>query len=209
MPTSTDERPGLRERKRQATLTAIQRAAIDLSLELGYDAVTVDMICERCEISAKTFFNYVGSKENAVLGPDDDGLDDADLDAFVSVDHDDVVEALVSLIVRVALASDDGSARDRHRAIVDSPELMQHQLRRIDTAEARMQAVVCRWMAAHPGRLPEPPHGATTDDQARMVVLFVGSVLRFSIPRLFDAPPGADAEQILRDCLGVYRSLRP
>lgn len=59
---------GLRERKKRATLEAIRNQAVRLFLRDGYDNVTVDMICDAAGISQRTFFNYVGSKENALLG---------------------------------------------------------------------------------------------------------------------------------------------
>ena len=49
---------GLRERKRRATRDAIERAAIALVSERGYDNVTVAQICEASSVSQGTFFNY-------------------------------------------------------------------------------------------------------------------------------------------------------
>lgn len=58
---------GLRERKKQETRTALRRAALDLALRDGYDAVTVDAIAEAANVSPRTFRNYFSSKEDAVL----------------------------------------------------------------------------------------------------------------------------------------------
>lgn len=59
----------LRNRKRTATRLAIRRAAIELGLEHGYENVTVDMICAVSTVSARTFFNYFGSKEGVYVSP--------------------------------------------------------------------------------------------------------------------------------------------
>lgn len=67
---------GLRERKRRETRAAIERAAISLVDELGYDNVTVAMISERAVVSQGTFFNYFPTKDAAIVG-----LGLADLDA--------------------------------------------------------------------------------------------------------------------------------
>ncbi|WP_081813852.1 TetR/AcrR family transcriptional regulator [Microbacterium sp. CH12i] len=49
---------GLRERKKRATKQAIERGAIELALEHGYENVTVEMICESAMISQRTFFFF-------------------------------------------------------------------------------------------------------------------------------------------------------
>lgn len=59
---------GLRERKRLETLCAIEDHATRLVLEKGYDSVTIEDIVDAANISKRTFFNYVDSKEIAVLG---------------------------------------------------------------------------------------------------------------------------------------------
>ena len=59
---------GLRERKKIKARTAIERAALELVLEHGYDGTTVEDICERAEVSKKTFFNYFPTKAAVVTG---------------------------------------------------------------------------------------------------------------------------------------------
>lgn len=58
--------PGLRARKKQATWSALRRAALDLFRTHGYDAVTVEQIAAAAGVSRSTFFNYFAGKE-AVL----------------------------------------------------------------------------------------------------------------------------------------------
>jgi AcrR family transcriptional regulator len=58
---------GLRERKKQKTKAAIQRAAIRLFKKRGYEETTIEQIAAAAEISPSTFFNYFPSKEDVVI----------------------------------------------------------------------------------------------------------------------------------------------
>src|SRR5581483_2838930 len=63
---------GLRERRRRPTSADIRDAAVRLTLERGFDKVTVDEICAEAVIATRTFFNYFPNKESALAyGPSD------------------------------------------------------------------------------------------------------------------------------------------
>lgn len=61
---------GRREGKKQRTRDELRRAAIRLALEHGYEGLTVEAITEAADVSVRTFFNYFGSKDEALLGAD-------------------------------------------------------------------------------------------------------------------------------------------
>lgn len=62
-----EPRGGLRERKKEATRRALHEAAMRLSVEHGLDEVTVEAIADAAGVSRRTFSNYFGGKEEALL----------------------------------------------------------------------------------------------------------------------------------------------
>jgi len=66
--------PGLRERKKTRTRATIQTHALRLFAEQGYDATTVEQICDAAEVSESTFYRYFPGKPDVVLWDDLDPL---------------------------------------------------------------------------------------------------------------------------------------
>jgi AcrR family transcriptional regulator len=65
---------GLRERKKAKMRAAIQRHALRLVREQGYEATTVQQIADAAEVSPSTFFRYFLIKEAVALYDDLDPL---------------------------------------------------------------------------------------------------------------------------------------
>jgi AcrR family transcriptional regulator len=67
LPEGSPPAQGLRERKKAKTRAAMQRHALRLFREQGYEATTVEQIAEAAEVSASTFFRYFPTKEDVVI----------------------------------------------------------------------------------------------------------------------------------------------
>ncbi|MFC0238937.1 TetR family transcriptional regulator [Rhodopseudomonas telluris] len=92
---------GLRERKRRETSQRISDVALELFLDKGFDATTLDEIAENAGISRRTFFYYFASKDDiltAYLGRRTDELRAAVLQSASAGEPIDVVRnALLTL----------------------------------------------------------------------------------------------------------------
>jgi AcrR family transcriptional regulator len=114
----------LRERKKLATHLAIQREALRLFKEQGYEATTVEQIAAAAEVSHTTFFRYFPTKQDVVLH---DALDPV---AMASLEAQPAALAPIEALRRalrevyVSLSSEELAAeRERQALIRATPEL--------------------------------------------------------------------------------------
>jgi AcrR family transcriptional regulator len=114
----------LRERKKLATHLAIQREALRLFKEQGYEATTVEQIAEAAEISHTTFFRYFPTKQDVVLHDALDPLAMATLEAQPAALAP--IEALRRALreIYASLSAEELAAeRERQALIRATPEL--------------------------------------------------------------------------------------
>lgn len=145
-------KPGLRERKKQKTRSAIQREAMRLFQEQGYDATTVEQIAEAAEISQSTFFRYFPTKEDVVL------LDDYDPVIAQMITERPAGEPAVTSVrlamleaMRVVFAEDQELVRDRISFMLSVPAI---RARMFEQATGT-QDMFCDVLAKRSGRDPD------------------------------------------------------
>lgn len=145
--------PGLRERKRLATRRAIQVAVLDLIVEHGLDAVTVDMVSRQADVSPRTFFNYFTSKEEAVVGDPPALPDGGDLERFVAERDVPVLSSLIDLLTTSVESAtvDRELVVLRRRVLRAHPDLLARRIASTRVFEERLTTVVAQRMAADEG----------------------------------------------------------
>jgi AcrR family transcriptional regulator len=168
---------GLRERKRATTRAALERIAIDLALEQGYERATVEAICTAGMVSRRTFFNYFGTKEGAFLGPPTPDPDEQTTDAFVHRGSDNIVTDLARTMTATALDHevDNDLILKRSRLIQATPELWEAMMARMRDSEDLFVALVLRRFAAD-GRSKD---SSNDEAEARMIVTLGMGVVQF------------------------------
>ena len=148
---------GLRERKRLATRRAILIAAAQLVRERGFDGVTIDEISRVADVSPRTFFNYFGSKEEAVVGELPVLPDQVHVDAFIA-DRGDILRGIGELLAAsMDIAFQDHEiVRLRKDIVTRYPHLTASRMAGFLQFEEELIAVVARRLAAqHPEAAPD------------------------------------------------------
>lgn len=161
-------------------MVAIENAATSLVLENGYDCVTVDEICAAAEVSKRTFFNYVPSKEAAVIGSTPDAVSAGDRAAFLDSAEPDVPGALLRLFLaafaaaRTADNAQTATLAQRRRAIFHAnPDLGAARM----TASSRFQLQLVDLVTEHFERNPSLRRltGVPAEAEARACVALVAA----------------------------------
>ncbi|QIV79840.1 TetR/AcrR family transcriptional regulator [Mycolicibacterium frederiksbergense] len=130
---------GLRDRKKLATKEALGRAALDLAAKNGLSSVTTDEIANAANVSARTFFNYFASKEEAVMFVVDRAMADV-IAAFARRDRTEpVLDSLESTMLEFVEVSDDFfRVVSVVRLMADHPTLAPHHVSLQDSATTTM-----------------------------------------------------------------------
>ena len=146
--------PGLRERKKAKTRSAIQEHALRLIRERGYAATTVEDIAAAAEVSPSTFFRYFPTKEDAVLYDD---LDPIIFAAYAAQPPDLRTVAAMRNVMREVFGSANRAnlAKQGERAdlVFSIPEL---RMRMLDELLRSLQ-LIAQLIADRAGRPADDP----------------------------------------------------
>jgi len=177
---------GIREQKRRETRLRIRNEAARLVDEHGYDKVTVDDICRDAGISRRTFFNYVDSKDEAILGSFPFSFSDASLRTIRETQSDNVLELVIRSVEVVPGSFEGPAAACRKQLIENNPGLMQAEA----TRRRGFLTQIGRAVYSHFEHFPEDRRlsGSIEEETHFIVVLFQGAVTQY----LWHPPDGGD-----------------
>ncbi|MBS5451175.1 MAG: TetR family transcriptional regulator [Coriobacteriia bacterium] len=171
---------GLRDQKKNRLRGDIERCTLELVIERGVDAVTIEDICAAAEISKKTFFNYFPSKAAAIVGyrgtfPEVDELVEA-LHAGEDVDAC-YLDTLVHLFNSRVVPSDDAEvARLRGEALRAMPQLFFQQQKAMFGVHHIVAQAVTAYLGECPARRMVPD--LSLDQEAFIASSSVSSIAR-------------------------------
>jgi AcrR family transcriptional regulator len=144
--------PGLRERKKLNVRTAIQREALRLFSDQGFEATTVEQIAEAAGISTATFYRYFTSKEDSVVT---DEYDPIFVQSFMERPSDepliDAVRVMMTGIVVHYIVRDRDLLVARHALKRKTPALASAFFEE----QARSQEMFAALIARHVRRPPD------------------------------------------------------
>ncbi|MBF4571905.1 TetR family transcriptional regulator [Herbiconiux sp. VKM Ac-1786] len=197
---------GLRERKRAATQETIERAAIALALEHGFENVTVDMICEASMVSQRTFFNYFGSKEGVILGGAPPLPGDEQVRTFTHEGGSNLLADFLTMITSSLLEREPDAAlfQDRRTLIMRTPELLMRETARMSESEDQFVAIILTRFEIQGRVAADQPE---LEEEARMVVALTTGVLQYVRRRWVDSPAGASTRDLLRTSIELIHSI--
>lgn len=133
----------LRQRRTAATALNIETQAVALALEHGLDHVTVEMICEASQVSARTFFNYFGAKDNAILGNFVPEIDEHKAREFIASNNPDLLTEVMSVVkFPEDFITNPGLELQRMKLLQLNPHLMAKQMERFSGVPAQVEEIL-------------------------------------------------------------------
>ncbi|UVE96743.1 TetR/AcrR family transcriptional regulator [Dietzia sp. B32] len=184
------------EDRRSELRGAISAAAVDLVIERGLDAVTVDEIARAANVSRRTFFNYFPSKAAACI-PDTPPAGRDAVKEFLTDRSVPTMTALARLMWhQVSNARRQSRAFDRFHDMWRREPSVRTQVYEILAGTERELAHL---VARREGRAPDSVEAAT-------VAAASIAILRIAVERWRTDEPGALLEYRIRESFDAIRA---
>lgn len=199
---------GLRERKRIATRRAIQRAVLRLATERGLEQLTIEDISREADVSPRTFFNYFGSKDAAVIGDAPDLPNDASIERFITAGPDvDLMDGICDLMVEgVELALEDRvETRQRRELHKQYPHLFAQRMANMRQFENALTEIVELRLAQDDPALAKD--AAALASRARLITLVAIGALRHAWSLWADIDSNDGLPDLMRDSFAQLESI--
>lgn len=192
---------GLRERKKAETRRLIAEVALELAVERGPDAITVDDIAAAADVSPRTVFNHFGTKDEAILGIDAHRRRELAAEVAARPAHETPLEAVFAVFLERMTATDDAGRFWLARAelVNNHPHLRAAQLRSQEALERDLAAVVAERTGHHPDE----------DAYPLLVATLSLSALRLALARAGEAGTRALRREIRTALAALAAGLTP
>ncbi len=171
---------GLRERKKTATRLAIERAAVRIAYEQGYEAATAQAIAAEADVSLRTFFNYFPSKDVAVVGTGLNLIDEQKAQQILEESDPDLLGG-INRVAEACMAETGYSAEfmlRRRRLLQEYPQLSRPNAESIERFETWLATVVAEHLHAHPSHR-YLDNRLTVEEEALLAVNIVAAAVRY------------------------------
>ena len=145
---------GLRERKKQQTRKTIERVALGLFADRGYDETTLAEIADAADVSPRTIFSYYESKEDILFCAEGVFLDQLKERLEQRPPGTTTVDAIRDFIA--SIPPPDEQALLRKRIIANSPALQMKIRAHLGQLEPLLAESIAKDLDAGPGDIRPP-----------------------------------------------------
>lgn len=196
---------GLRERKRLATRRAIQVAVLELSLEHGFERVTVEEVGRVAQVSPRTFFNYFASKEEAAMSGVGEFAPTAEQREHFVHGSGEMIDDLVALLSVTVTGIDDPALHRLRRQVLErEPGLVSRHVVGAQAFEGQISDLIRDRLRSRSARSSDE----RTDDATRLLTFIAFALVRFAWSKWVAADGRTSMAECLREALVVFRDIR-
>jgi AcrR family transcriptional regulator len=186
---------GLRERKKDETRRTIAEVALELAVERGPDAVTVEEIAAAANVSPRTVFNHFGTKDEAILGIDPGRRAELVAEVVDRPAREAPLHALCGVLTEIVCGGEEPARYWLARAelVRDHPHLRSAQM----ASQVALEHDLAEAIAARTGL------DVARDLYPSVLVTTVMAALRLVLARVVDG----DTEALRHDIEATFRQL--